>query len=210
MTAQMTDQPSATPPATAPIPSLGAQLLQPPNAISWGRIAMLIICALLWTNGWKLTGLAIGFVAGIGDYFDGILARRMGLVSPLGAALDQWSDNVYESCGLIYGAMIGIFPRWIIWFYLLREFSMVFIRTVSKDRGITVSSGIWGKVKTNFLHYGILFGYIGATEAFPLAFRSFAEMLGWMGAVGGLMFSYASAWIYLRQFVPRYEASLRA
>ncbi len=173
--------------------------------ISWGRIVALGVSAALWTNGWQLTGLAIGFVAGVGDYLDGILARRMGLVSSLGAALDQWSDNVYEGLVLVYGVIIGIFPPWVITFYLFREFLIICIRTLAQDRGLSISSGIWGKIKTNFLHYAIMFGYMGEMGAFPMPARSVFSMLGWMGVTGGLMFSYASAWGYVRQFVAQYD-----
>lgn len=188
-------------------PSLKAQLLQPPNMISWGRIVVVFIAAALFINGWQVTGLVIGFFAGIGDYWDGILARRLGLVSDLGAALDQWSDNVYEGLILVYGAITGVFPRWVVIAYLFREFSIIFIRTVSRDRGLSISSGIWGKIKTNFLHCGILFAFMGEMAVFPMPARSVFSMLGWMGAVGGLLFSYASGVGYVRQFLAQYDVA---
>ena len=57
------------------------------------------------------------------------------------------------------------------------------------------------KVKTNFLHYGLLCGFLGALDVFPPYVRSMWAMLGWMGVVGGLGFSYVSALGYVRGFL---------
>ncbi len=187
--------------AAPPEPTLRQQLLQPPNLISWGRVVLLGVCGGLWLGGWPRLTVAIGIVAGLGDYFDGYLARRMGLVSPLGAALDQWSDNIWEGGSLLAGMMIGIFPGWVIYPYFFREFSVQCVRTAARERGWSISSGIWGKVKTNFLHYGVLCGFLGVLDVFPPYVRSMWTMLGWMGVVGGLGFSYVSALGYVRRFL---------
>jgi cardiolipin synthase len=75
-----------------------------PNLLTISRIlAIPLIVALFWFKGdaarWAM--LALFSVAGITDYFDGMLARSMGKISNLGRFLDPVADKLLVSALLI-------------------------------------------------------------------------------------------------------------
>jgi CDP-diacylglycerol--glycerol-3-phosphate 3-phosphatidyltransferase len=81
-----------------------------PNALTWFRVvAIPLVVAVFfgpelfgWQESWTrpAAGLLFGF-AGITDYFDGYLARRLGLTSSFGAFLDPVADKLIVSTALV-------------------------------------------------------------------------------------------------------------
>ena len=81
-----------------------------PNALTWFRVVAIPLVVLVfygpqlfgWHASWArpATGLLFGF-AGITDYFDGYLARRLGLTSSFGAFLDPVADKLIVSTALV-------------------------------------------------------------------------------------------------------------
>jgi CDP-diacylglycerol--glycerol-3-phosphate 3-phosphatidyltransferase len=66
--------------------------LSVPNALSAFRIACVpLLLVFAWRGATEL--FLIGFALGLAsDVLDGVLARRLGQVTELGATLDQWGD----------------------------------------------------------------------------------------------------------------------
>ena len=82
-------------------------LLTPPNLVSLIRIMIapvLFVLATLDMKNWFLGALVI---SGFTDVLDGYLARRLRMITPLGARLDSWGDFV------TYGTMA--ICAWILW-----------------------------------------------------------------------------------------------
>jgi CDP-diacylglycerol--glycerol-3-phosphate 3-phosphatidyltransferase len=81
-----------------------------PNALTWFRVvAIPLVVAVFfgpelfdWQESWTrpAAGLLFG-LAGITDYFDGYLARRLGLTSSFGAFLDPVADKLIVSTALV-------------------------------------------------------------------------------------------------------------
>ncbi|HEX7238323.1 MAG TPA: CDP-diacylglycerol--glycerol-3-phosphate 3-phosphatidyltransferase [Gammaproteobacteria bacterium] len=81
-----------------------------PNALTWFRVVAIPLVVLVFFGpqlfGWHETwarpaaGLLFG-LAGITDYFDGYLARRLGLTSSFGAFLDPVADKLIVSTALV-------------------------------------------------------------------------------------------------------------
>ena len=81
-----------------------------PNALTWFRVvAIPLVVAVFygpelfgWQEAWArpAAGLLFG-LAGITDYFDGYLARRLGLTSSFGAFLDPVADKLIVSTALV-------------------------------------------------------------------------------------------------------------
>ena len=81
-----------------------------PNALTWFRVVAIPLVVLVFYGpqlfGWHETwarpaaGLLFG-LAGITDYFDGYLARRLGLTSSFGAFLDPVADKLIVSTALV-------------------------------------------------------------------------------------------------------------
>jgi CDP-diacylglycerol--glycerol-3-phosphate 3-phosphatidyltransferase len=81
-----------------------------PNALTWFRVMAIPLVVVVFFGpelfGWQETwarpaaGLLFG-LAGITDYFDGYLARRLGLTSNFGAFLDPVADKLIVSTALV-------------------------------------------------------------------------------------------------------------
>ena len=81
-----------------------------PNALTWFRVVAIPLVVVVffapelcaWPEAWArpAAGLLFG-LAGITDYFDGYLARRLGLTSSFGAFLDPVADKLIVSTALV-------------------------------------------------------------------------------------------------------------
>jgi CDP-diacylglycerol--glycerol-3-phosphate 3-phosphatidyltransferase len=81
-----------------------------PNALTWFRVVAIPLVVLVfygpelfgWQESWArpAAGLLFG-LAGITDYFDGYLARRLNLTSSFGAFLDPVADKLIVSTALV-------------------------------------------------------------------------------------------------------------
>jgi len=81
-----------------------------PNALTWFRVVAIPLVVVVfyapelfgWQDSWArpAAGLLFG-LAGITDYFDGYLARRLGLTSSFGAFLDPVADKLIVSTALV-------------------------------------------------------------------------------------------------------------
>jgi CDP-diacylglycerol--glycerol-3-phosphate 3-phosphatidyltransferase len=81
-----------------------------PNALTWFRVVAipLVVVAFYapelfgWQESWSRPGTCLLFaLAGITDYLDGYLARRLGLTSNFGAFLDPVADKLMVSTALV-------------------------------------------------------------------------------------------------------------
>ena len=193
----------------APIESprrLLRDLRSPPNALSLSRVALTWAGALFFLSGMKVAGVALGVLAGLTDTLDGILARRLGLQSRLGAVLDLFSDLNFESLCLLLGILYGALP--VIYFplYLAREFMVVSIRLFSAQMGASISSSILGKLKSNFLGYSFLPLFLGIGELLPWPSANAAcRTIAFLGITVGLILSGWSGAQYFLAFKRVYE-----
>ena len=102
------------------------EISKPPNLASATRILMapmMLVLALLGMETWFLAALIF---SGFTDVLDGILARRLNMITPLGAHLDSWGDfTIYTTMAIC---------AWILWpditqreliYYLLILFSFL-------------------------------------------------------------------------------------
>ena len=90
------------------------------------------------------------FVAGITDFFDGWLARKLDAVTVWGAILDPIGDKVLV-CGAILGLMsIGGQPMVVLpaGLMLFREFTVSALREVGAGRGVKLPVTMLAKWKT--------------------------------------------------------------
>ena len=87
--------------------SFRQDLMKPPNLVSSLRILIapvLLLLAILGLENWFLAALIF---SGLTDVLDGYLARRLNMVTSLGARLDSWGDFT------IYSTMAAC--AWILW-----------------------------------------------------------------------------------------------
>lgn len=122
-----------------------------PNILSSSRlIATLVVFVLVLVNQpWAfLVATVVFLLASITDYFDGYLARRFKVVSPLGVFLDLTADKVFVSAILIALVQIGLVPAWVTFIIVTREFLVSGLRSIAASKGHVIPAGMWGKQKT--------------------------------------------------------------
>ena len=97
-----------------PVPPVGDRVLTIPNALSALRVlgVPLFLYLILGPerDGWALIVLML---AGITDYADGWLARRLNQTSRLGQLLDPAADRLYILATLIGLTVRDIVPLWL-------------------------------------------------------------------------------------------------
>lgn len=139
---------AATAPATG--------VLNLPNVISLGRIAVAPVLVWLLTDPGPVAG-AIGgvvfVVASLSDWLDGYLARTRGLTTRLGKFLDPLADKVLVISPLVMLAAMPEGPRvpaWMVAALAARELAVTGLRTIALGEGLVLGAESLGKVKMTF------------------------------------------------------------
>ncbi len=112
-----------------------------PNLLSFSRIlaAILVFVLVILNQSWAfLVATVVFFLASMTDYFDGYLARRFHLVSPLGIFLDLTADKVFVSAILVAFVQLGLVPAWIVVIIVSREFLVTGLRSMAAAKGTVI------------------------------------------------------------------------
>ncbi len=97
-----------------------------PNALTFSRLLLAAPLGYLIVHeqfGWAL---ATGLVAGITDALDGFAARRLGVLSRLGAALDPIADKTLITVAFVCFAHTGLIPWYLAIAVIARDLIIVF------------------------------------------------------------------------------------
>jgi cardiolipin synthase len=147
-------------------------------ALTWARIAMIpLIVGIFYVPDawfpahWKNASACWLFVlAAVTDAFDGWIARRYGMVSPLGAFLDPVADKLMVSAALIVLLSLGRIDEFVALVIIGREIAVSALREWMAQIGKSSSVAVnwFGKIKTiaqmvaipMLLYHDRLFGVI--------------------------------------------------
>ena len=142
-----------------------------PNLFSLSRIVMVAVAVPMYLYGDQLVGVVLGIIAGVTDYLDGYIARKLNQVTYLGAVLDLFSDLVFETAAILAIALTpGGPPILVLFVYLLREFWVTTIRRFLADVQINIASSFIGKLKTNFFGWCFAAYFFHVAHVFPEPF----------------------------------------
>ncbi len=169
-----------------------------PNKLSLLRMAAVPVLLLLYPIGPSL-GILCGFVfaaAAVTDWIDGYIARRYGMVSPLGALLDQVADKMLVASALVLLANAGVLPAFIAALLICRDIAINGIRLMALERNVVIAVGDFGKWKTALLSVGITCLFVNR----PLLGLPVHEV-GMISMWIGLALSLYSAWSYSHAFL---------
>ncbi|HEA83868.1 MAG TPA: CDP-alcohol phosphatidyltransferase family protein, partial [Thermodesulfobacterium geofontis] len=125
-------------------------LLITPNRLTLLRIFLLPFpCILLLSGSYsgKLCALITGFLLGITDYLDGILARKYKKITSIGTILDPIADKIFVTSIYLVLVYLNYFNFLPVFFIILREILVSFLRSWFPDK-IKVSR--IAKLKTLF------------------------------------------------------------
>ena len=109
-----------------------------------------LVMGLLFVPGWpaKAAALSCFFIAGMTDWLDGYLARRLGQATPLGALLDPIADKVLVLGVFIAFVQLRLVPAWMVLIIVLRESLITGVRLVAANRHVVLPAAREGKQKT--------------------------------------------------------------
>jgi CDP-diacylglycerol---glycerol-3-phosphate 3-phosphatidyltransferase len=122
-----------------------------PNAITLSRLVLTGVF-VAGTSFASTVGHWVAFVsfviAAISDFLDGYLARKLGLVTPMGKLLDPLADKVLVCSAFVYLSAGGLCPVWVTVVILAREFLVTGLRQIAMEAGQVMAADRLGKWKT--------------------------------------------------------------
>lgn len=122
-----------------------------PNVITLLRVGSVpLLVGMLYLPGpsWSWAAAGLFFVAGLSDLLDGIVARRMKIVTVLGQFLDPLADKLLVASMLIMLVYLGRAPAWMAVVIISRDTAVTGLRSLAAIQGLAVPSDRWGKAKT--------------------------------------------------------------
>ena len=97
---------------------------------------------------YKIISLVIFIIASLTDHYDGILARKHGLVSKWGTFLDPLADKLLVSSALLAFYYLGYVKLWMVLIIVIRDFLVTFLRLYAIHKHKPVVTRYSAKVKT--------------------------------------------------------------
>ncbi len=174
-----------------------------PNAITLSRLgltAVFVIAAGLPGEAAAATALAAFSVAAASDWLDGYLARRLGLVTPLGKLLDPLADKILVCSAFVVLSVAGHAPVWVTALIIGREFLVTGLRQIAIEAGQVLAADRLGKWKTTFqLTFcitALVWIWLGRREGAGNAVERLLHWLSRPAELGGWLMP-AALWIAL-------------
>jgi len=135
-----------------------------PNAIGYLRAALIpafLVLDYRTNTGTDTVAAICFFIAGAGDYADGIAARVTGQFSRLGAILDPVLDRVLALAGLAVCWSYELLPRWLVALVLARETLVLVVGQAWLRRGLTLRINWPGRIAVGPTLFGIWLALLG-------------------------------------------------
>ncbi len=140
-----------------------------PNWLSFIRIALIPVFAVLFVQGHQLVAVIVMICAALTDLFDGKIARKFNQVSNLGKILDPIADKLSQMAIVI----VLLYTYWEnpikyrFFFFIVKEVLMLLGGALLLSKGMRPTAAeIWGKVATNVFYIAMIiilaFGENGA------------------------------------------------
>jgi phosphatidylglycerophosphate synthase len=179
-----------------------------PNVLGILRVLMMLSAVILYYTGLPYLGLAIGICSGLTDIFDGYLARKLGLVTPLGELIDQVADVLAVFLALGLAVVEGLWPMYVLYLWGFRDISVLALRASAARQGFSLKTVGLGKVANNLNFYAFI-------PMIPALVMRKAGDFGTESTVfyvlslafihAGLVLHWITAMIYARKYIRQYR-----
>lgn len=169
-----------------------------PNLVSGLRLALIpVFLWLVLAKEADAVAFGVLMVAGLTDWLDGYLARRLDQQTRLGELLDPIADRLYILAVVIALGMRDIVPWWLVLLVPLRDVLLWLLVPLLRSRGLT-------SLPVHFLGKAATFNLL---YAFPLLFLGdgdgsaalLAHVFGWAFAVWGIALYWWAGVLYAWQ-----------
>lgn len=121
-----------------------------PTALTLLRLALAPAVVLALVAERDRAALGLFLVAGVSDGIDGVLARRWGAVTRLGALLDPVADKIFLVAVYLALAARGVAPWWLVALVIARDLLILLgagLLLAAKRAG-ELRPSVWGKAAT--------------------------------------------------------------
>jgi cardiolipin synthase len=174
---------------------LNGEVINVPNLLSFLRIALVPVFLLLLLQELFLAAIIVLAVAGLTDFLDGFLARKLNQTTKLGKMLDPVADRLYIFATLLALSATGYVPWWLAGLVILRDLLMLFSMPLLASVGYrSLPVHYLGKASTFALLYSfplLLMGKIFTEAAFIIT------PIAWAFALWGVALYWWSGFVYL-------------
>jgi len=132
-----------------------------PNVLTAFRIVLIPVLVIILTSPSRTASVMAAvtfFLACLSDFFDGYLARRWGISTPLGELLDPLADKLIVAAALIMLAGMDrtpAVPAWMIVVIIGREIAVTGLRAVALGQGVVLAAQELGKYKMIFQMFAL-------------------------------------------------------
>jgi cardiolipin synthase len=178
--------------------AVSSRVLTLPNAISIVRLGGIPL--FLWlvlgpeADAWALVVL---MAAGLTDYLDGMLARRLNQTTRLGQLLDPIADRLYILAVVVGLALREIIPLWLAVLLPLRDVLLFGLVPFLRTRGYSaLPVHFLGKAATANLLYAFPLLLLGDGDG---TLPRVADILGWALAIWGVGLYWWAGFLYAWQ-----------
>ncbi len=121
-----------------------------PNTLTIMRIALTpLFVRLLFGDEYSIIlAMFIFILASISDFYDGYLARRLGICSKFGGFLDPLADKIFVLGALSAFATLNLLPWWVVVVVTARDMAITLLRLIMVHAGYRFVTSRFGKWKT--------------------------------------------------------------
>jgi len=147
-----------------------------PNKLTLFRILLVPVIALVWLFPYESAGITIPYLnvshvtlsylnlivlglfalASFTDFLDGQIARRKNMVTTFGKFADPIADKLLVNMMLLILSYKHMIPLVCCIIMILRDIIVDGCRMIAAQKGVVVSAGILGKLKTAFQMFTII------------------------------------------------------
>lgn len=124
-----------------------------PNQLTILRVLLVPVFLILIffdNNITNISAAAVFLFASVTDFIDGFIARRYSVVSDFGRILDPIADKILVASAMISLIQINRLSAVVVIILLSREFAVGALRDFASSKGVIISAGFFGKIKTVF------------------------------------------------------------
>lgn len=190
-----------------------------PNKLTVLRIIMVPLVALVWLFPYDQFGINIGYfmifgvslpyinlivlcifaLAGFTDFLDGQIARKNNMVTTFGKFADPIADKLLVNMMLIILSFKHMIPVVPVVLMILRDIVVDGCRMIAAEKGVIVSAGILGKLKTAFQMFTIIFVLLNNLP-FEIWYIPVTDVLLWFTAFVSVAGGY-SYFMQVRKYI---------
>lgn len=136
----------------------------------------------------------------LSDMLDGMIARKLGIVSDLGKLLDPFADVVSRLTYFIVFAAFSIMPVWMFVLIMYREVGIIFLRMMMVRDGVALAARKGGKLKAVVYAVSAGIGLLMLMHLRVQNLHSLMPALPWV-AIGTFGLAVVLSWVSMFDYL---------